>query len=197
VRRRIYLIGAAVAALSLVVGVGISLAAKHHKPKPPPPPKPKVAVLSCVMNLSTVPPEGQANVDQPPGDGDTYGANSCTNSVVTFGSGMAHTAFTVPDSGDTVGTYQEFFKTGMVSGSFDITPNESPPINETGFYSQTWTGTIGIEHATGAYTGITGVKNTGVLNCSTADSGVHMTCTERIKISIPPPVSATGVGALR
>jgi hypothetical protein len=36
------------------------------------------------------------------------------------------------------------------------------------------------------------VKNTGVLNCSTQDSGVHMVCTERIKISIPPPVSATG-----
>jgi hypothetical protein len=197
VRRRIYLIGAAVAALSLVVGVGAAFAVKNHKhPHPAPLRKPKIVLLSCVMNLSTVPPEGQANVDQPPSDGDTYGANSCPGNSM-FGSGMAHTAFTVPDSGDTVGTYQEYFKTGMVSGSFDITPNESPPINQTGFYSQTWTGTIGLEHATGSYTGITAVKNTGVLNCSTEDSGVHMTCTERIKISIPPPVSATGTTALR
>jgi hypothetical protein len=183
VRRRIHLIGTAVAALSLVIGVGVALAATHHHPKPA---KPTEAMLRCSMSLATVPPAGQANVDQPPTAGDTYGPASCPNRAA-FGGGMAHTSFTVPDSGDTVGTYQEYFRTGTVAGSFDITPNESPPISSTGFYSQTWTGTITLDKATGTFAGIKGKTGTGVLNCSTQDSGVHMTCSERIKILIPPP----------
>jgi hypothetical protein len=189
VRRRIYLIGTAVAALSLVVGVGVALAAKqHHHPKVA---KPKVMLLRCNMQLSTTPPTGQANVDQPPTEGDTYGPVNCPN-LASFGSGVAHTSFTVPDSGDTVGKYEQYFHAGMVGGSFDITPNESPPISSTGFFSQTWTGTITLDKATGVYAGIKGKKGTGVLNCSTDDSGVHMTCNERIKIVVPPPAATPG-----
>ncbi len=190
-KRRIYTAGAAVAVVSLAVGVGVAMAAttSHHHKRHVPPPKPKLVGVKCTWALSTVPPAGQANVDQPPSDGDTYGTSDCG----TSGSGVVHTSFTVPDSGDTVGTYTAYYGAGTVSGSFDMSPNESPPISDTGFYSQTWTGTLKLTTTTGSYLGVKEKKD-GVLNCSTADSGVHMTCVARIGLLIPPAPTATGTG---
>ena len=186
-RRRMYLAGAAVAVVSLVVGVGVALAAdKSHANKP----KVKVERVTCTMSLATTPPGGQAYVDQPPTQGDTYGPVHCP----LLGSGDMHTAFNVPDSGDTVGTYVQYFQGGEVSGKFDMTPNESPPISPTGFYSQTWTGTITLDHGTGLYKGYQSKHGTGVINCSTADSGVHMSCTTRMRVKIPPPTSSGTAG---
>jgi hypothetical protein len=189
VKRRIYTAGAAVTVVSLVVGVGVALAAtttpkhKHHQPVA----KPKVVFLKCNWSLSTVPPQGQASVDQPPTQGDTYGSAGCP----ALGSGVVHTSFTVPDDGDTVGTFTQYLGNGTLSGAFDITPNDSPPISATGFYTQTWTGKMTLARTTGMYAGDTGKKGTGVLNCATADSGVHMTCTGTIKVVVPPPATTT------
>jgi hypothetical protein len=189
-----YTAGAAVAVVSLVVGVGVAFAATashHHKHHPKvAPPKPKVVFLKCAWSESTVPPQGQANVDQPPDNGDTYGPADCGG----WGAGTVHTVFNVPDNGDTVGTYTMYLSEGTMSGSFDVSPNEAPPLSDTGFYSQTFTGTVKLARGTGLYQGVKGQK-VGVMNCSTADSDVHMTCVARLKAVVPPGTDvSTGAG---
>jgi hypothetical protein len=96
-------------------------------------------------------------------------------------------SFTVPESGDTVGTYYQYFRAGTVYGEFDLTPLPGTGISGTSFQSQSWTGTVTVTGGTGIYNGITRVKGkqgVGTMNCTSPDS-VHVTCTERIKVVLP------------
>lgn len=175
-RSRICLAIAAVAAVSLVV-VGTGSAATPLTVKPTP--------LKCHLSLSTVPPAGQAAVTQPPSGGQQYGSFHCPSSV--FGGGTAADTFNVPDTGDTVGKYTEYFNGGTIHGAFDLTPSEgSGNLTPTSFESESWTGTITVTGGTGAYKGIKGAKgkkNIGVFNCTSPDS-VHLACTEKIKVDL-------------
>lgn len=138
--------------------------------------------MRCNIALSTVPPAGQTSVDQPPVQGDQYGPARCHQPG--FGSGVESTTFTVPDSGDTVGTYVQYLGAGTITGAFDLTPNESQPITATTFYSESWTGKVTVTGGTGIYKGIRAKRASGVLTCTTPDE-VHLTCKERIKVFLP------------
>ena len=145
--------------------------------------KVKPTTLHCSASLTTTPPPGSATVDQPASQGSQYGPTHCPTK--SFGGGIMEDSFTVPDSGDTVGTYKQYFNAGTIKGEFDLTPNEGAPISGTTFTSETWTGTITVTGGTGAYKGIKGTKTPGVINCSSDDS-VHLSCTEKVKVKMPP-----------
>lgn len=174
-RRRNWLALTAVMASTLAVGTGIAVAASGKGAAVA-----SVIKLNCKLSLTTTPPPGDNAVAQPPGSGNQYGPIHCRPAVLSlFGGGIVADAFTVPDSGDTVGTFTEYFKTGSVSGMFDITPLESD-FSATSFSSQTWQGTVKVKSGTGIYKGIK-EKKVGTMTCTSPDS-VHLTCSEKIKL---------------
>lgn len=154
----------------------MALAASTKKPAVKP------ITLKCSISMTTEPPSGSASVDQPPAQGSQYGPLHCPTK--SFGPGIISDSFTVPDSGDTVGTYVQYFNAGSIKGAFDLTPDEGAPISDTNFSSQTWTGTVTVTGGTGIYKGIKGKKGTGTMSCSSPDS-VHVTCTEHVKVTMP------------
>jgi hypothetical protein len=175
VRRRMWFAVTVVTAASLAAGVGMAFAASPKKASA----KTKAKTLNCSVSLTTEPPDGSNAVAQPSSQGQMYGPIHC--STKGFGGGVESAPFTVPDSGDTVGTYTAYFKQGTVSGSFDWTPQQQVDISA--FQSQTWQGTMTITGGTGLYKGIVGKKATGVENCTSPDS-VHVTCTAKIKFTM-------------
>ena len=179
-RRRMWFALIVVMAASLVIGVGFAGAASPKKPAA------KFTTLNCRVSLTTEPPPGSNTVNQPQAQGSQYGPIHCR--TAGFGGGLEGDSFTIPDSGDTVAKYNAYFSAGSIKGSFDITPGEPGPLSSNSFSSQTWTGTMTVDGGTGVYKGITGKKNSGVMNCSSPDS-VHMTCTETVKVKMP---STTG-----
>ena len=189
--RRIYFAGAAVGMASLVLGAGVSLAASTlpHQKKA----KPRTELLSCTSSPTADPPPGQANVDQPPDAGNQYGPADCTSAG--FGRGIIRTKFTVPDSGDMVGTYEEYFNAGTIKGTFNLSPtNSDNPIGSDTFSSQSFEGQITVTSGTGAYKGVKGKNSKGTMSC-TSDDSVHSTCDEHVAVLIPPaPAMGTGTG---
>lgn len=173
-RRRTWCALTAVTAASLAVGGGIAAAAS---PKTTTTAKP--VKLTCKLTFNTTPQPGDNTVAQPESQGSQYGPVHCARTG--FGGGLVGDSFTVPDSGDTVGKYTEYFNAGSISGKFDLAPQEGAPIDQTTFSSLTWQGTIKITRGTGVYAGIKGEKGTGVMKCSTTDS-VHFACREKIKV---------------
>jgi hypothetical protein len=138
----------------------------------------KTVLLKCHISLGTLPPPGSAAVDQPPAQGAQYGTVHCRGGSV--GWGVEKSSFTVPDSGDTVGSYTQYFGAGSIRGKFDLSPDEgSGDLTTTGFASESWTGTVTVTHGTGTLAKATGKK--GVMACASGDS-VHLTCTEKIKL---------------
>lgn len=191
-RRRVGFAGVAVAAVSLIVGVGFAFAASHKHHKHAKPAKPRPELLHCASTPTTVPPAGQANVDQPPDGGNQYGSVTC--STTGFGTGIMGDTFTIPDSGDMVGVYQQYFDAGSIKGTFDLSPGEGQPIGSDTFASQSWEGQVTVTGGTGVYQGVKGKNNKGTMSCNSPDS-VHMTCTENVTIMIPPPATTTTTGS--
>ncbi len=169
-RRRTWFVMTAVMTASLAVGVGMAGAAAA----------PKAMKLTCHLSMVTTPPPGSNTVDQPPSQGLQYGPLHC--GTHGFGRGIVADSFTVPDSGDTVGKYTQYFKAGSVTGSFDIAPQESGGISLNNFSSQTWEGTIRVTGGTGVFSLIKEKKGSGVFTCTSADS-VHLSCVEKIKLT--------------
>jgi hypothetical protein len=169
VRRRILLVGSALAVVPFVVGIGVAGAAANKTSTKP-------VVLKCHISLSTVPPPGSNTVDQPSSQGLSYGQAHCPK----IGGGVEQQSFNVPDSGDTVGKYWQYFSTGSIRGKFDLSPEEgSGALSATSFESESWTGTVTVTGGTGTLAGAVGKK--GTLDC-TSDDTVHLTCTEKIKL---------------
>jgi hypothetical protein len=175
VRRRFLFAMTAVMASSLAVGVGLAGAAT--------PPKPKATHLNCHMQLTTTPPAGSSTVNQPTSQGSQYGPVHCPRAG--FGGGVMSDSFTVPDNGNTMGTYTQYFNAGSIRGVFVLQPQESGPISVGSFESQSWMGTVTITGGTGIYHGIKSIKTPGVMTCTSPDS-VHLTCTEKIRAFVPP-----------
>jgi hypothetical protein len=174
VKRRICLVGTAIAAVPFAVGLSVATAASKTTPA-----KPKTVVLKCHISVGTVPPPGSAAVDQPPSQGVQYGTVHCPGA--SFGGGVEKSTFTVPDSGDTVGSYAQYFSGGSIHGKFDLSPQEgSGDLTTVGFSSESWTGTVTVTGGTGTLAKASGKK--GTLNCTSGDS-VHLTCTERLKLT--------------
>jgi hypothetical protein len=154
-------------ASSLVIGVGIALAVA-----------PKATKLTCHMSLTTAPPYGSNTVSQPAPQGSQYGPVHCGRKT---GGGVVADVFTVPDSGDTVGTFTQYFTGGTIRGSFDIAPQEAGPVSLGSFESQAWMGSMKVTGGTGSYNGIKTARE-GVLKCASPDS-VHLVCTEKVHIT--------------
>lgn len=171
-KRRICLVGIAVSAVPFAVGISVATAASKSTPAAKP------TVLKCHLSLGTVPPPGSAAVDQPASQGAQYGTVHCGGA--SFGWGVEKDTFNVPDSGDTVGNYAQYFGSGSIRGKFDLTPTPgSGDLTGTGFSSQSWTGTVTVTGGTGTLAKAAGKK--GVLKC-TSDDSVHLSCTEKIKL---------------
>jgi hypothetical protein len=175
VKRRICLVGIAIAAVPFAVGISVATAASKSKA---PKPAVKAVVLKCHMSLGTLPPPGSASVDQPPSGGAQYGTVHCAGA--SFGWGVEKDSFNVPDSGDTVGHYVQYFGTGSIRGKFDLSQDENGDVSSTDFTSESWTGTVTVTAGTGTLAKAAGKK--GVLKCTSGDS-VHLTCTEKLKLT--------------
>lgn len=166
-RGRFVFVVTAVMASSLAVGVGIAVAVA-----------PAATKLTCHMSLTTAAPAGSNAVAQPATQGWQYGAVHCGRAAI--GGGVMADSFTVPDTGNTVGTFTQYFRAGTVHGSFNIAPLESGPITVQSFESQDWLGVLKVTGGTGVYSAIKGKR--GVFACSSPDS-VHLTCTEKIRVT--------------
>jgi hypothetical protein len=172
VRRRICLAGTALAVVPFAVGISAATAAPKTT-------APKAVVLKCHISLGTVPPAGSAAVDQPPSQGAQYGTVHCGGA--SFGFGVEKSTFKVPDSGDTVGSYAQYFGSGSIRGKFDLSPSEGNGlISSNNFESESWTGTVTVTGGTGSLAKAAGKK--GTLKCTSGDT-VHLTCTEKLKLS--------------
>jgi hypothetical protein len=170
VRRRI-LAGTAIAVVPFALGLSVATAAPNSAPKG--------TLLKCHISLGTVPPPGSPSVDQPPSQGAQYGTVHCGGA--SFGWGVEKDTFKVPDTGDTVGSYTQYFGTGSIRGKFDLTPGEgSGNLSSSSFTSESWVGTVTVTGGTGTLAKAAGKK--GVLKCTSGDS-VHLTCTEKLTLS--------------
>jgi hypothetical protein len=173
VMRRICLVGAALAG-SLVFGVATAPAAKTQKPK-----KVKPTKVMCKLTVSVSVPSGDTQLALPASDGSMYGSASCPKE---FGGGIAAYGFTLQDDGDLTGAFRQYYLNGTVHGTYDLSPADSSPSSPSTFLSQSYTGTGTVEGGSGAFKGATG---TSTMTCTTPDS-VHMSCTERLKLTLPP-----------
>jgi hypothetical protein len=164
-------VGTAIAAVPFAVGISAAAAApKSTAPKP--------VVLKCHISLGTLPAPGSAVVDQPPARGAQYGTVHCAGAL--FGWGVEKSTFKVPDSGDSVGSYAQYFGAGSIRGKFDLAPLEAPgDLSSTSFQSESWTGKVTVVSGTGAFAKATGKK--GILRCASGDT-VHLTCTEKLTL---------------
>lgn len=173
-KRRICLVGTALAVVSLVVAISVNTAGAKTAGKKP---ASKGIVVKCHLSLGTVPPAGQPSVEQPPSNGTLYGPARCSQ----LGSGIEQANFKVPDSGDTVGKYWQYFGNGSIHGKFDLTPSEGfGALSSSSFSNEAWTGTVTVTGGTGAFAKAAGKK--GTMKCTSVDT-VHLTCTEKIKLT--------------
>ena len=173
------LVGAAICASSLVAGAGFASAASNSAATAV-----KRITLNCKIDMTTVPPAG-SNVVLVAPQGKQYGPDRCA--TAGFGSGIIANTFTVPDSGDTVGVFSQYFRAGGIFGKFDLTPLQGTGISPTSFQSQAWTGTVTVTGGTGIYSGIThakGKKGIGRMHCTSPDS-VHLSCTDSVNVVLP------------
>lgn len=170
-RRRTYLGGTAVAAASLAVCVGTALAAAPSKTTA------KSVVFKCHISLTTEAPWGTQVVDVPPSKGTQYGPSHCGR----FGGAVQADSFKIPDSGDMVGGYAQYFLAGTIHGKFDLQPLTGLEPTSTTFESQDWSGTVTVTGGTGTWAKVTGKK--GTLTCTSPDS-VHLHCVEKVKLTL-------------
>jgi hypothetical protein len=175
VRRRIWFALTAVAAASIAISAGMAGAAGATTGSAA---AANAFKMHCKMSLATVPPKDSNVVDQPSEQGSQYGPVHCGQPLL-FGGGIAADRFTVPDNGDIVGTFTQYFKSGSVSGRFDLSPQEAD-FSATNFEGQSWEGPVKVVRGTGLYKGIKG-KRAGTLSC-TSDDSVHLSCVEKVKL---------------
>lgn len=167
-RRRICLVGAALGLCPLGFVAGPAVAAAGHRSKPN---RVAAKAVTCAAKTSIVIAGGETQVLPPAQQGGEYGIVRCARML---GSGVQADTFTVPASGDTLAKFAMYFGTGMVKGTYDLTP-QSTGLN---FLKTDWTGTMRILGGTGAYKG---VKGTGTMVCRSVD-GIHTTCTDRLRL---------------
>lgn len=165
--RRTRLTAAAIAGV-LAVGAGATAAAA--------PANRAGAKPTCALKLTEQIPDGETAVNPADTRGSHVGTVACGK---LLGAGLAWTAFTVPASGDLVGTFKQYFATGSLRGKFDLVPDDSNPPGTTSFAASSYTGTLAVTGGTGAYQA---AKGTGKITCHSADS-IHLSCTEHLKLT--------------
>lgn len=169
-RRRICLAVTVVGVAPLALGAVVASAAAAA---------PSGMVLKCKIQMTATPLAGTNVVDQPPTQGWMYGPVSCPH--VGFGGGIEASSFTVPLSGDTVGTFTQYLSAGSIKGKFDLVPQEVGPPSSSFFSSASWAGDLTVTSGTGVYKGIKSNRKAGTMTC-TSDDTVHLLCSEKVKV---------------
>jgi hypothetical protein len=176
-----WLVVAALAVGLLVIGATSALGAKPVARATPRPVKFKV---TCKSSVGDVPAAGDNSVVPPVDQGWQYGAVQCGK---VFGRGIAANKFALQDSGDLEGTWSQYYRVGTIRGKFAMTPADTgPPSSPTTFAAISYAGTATVDGGTGAYRK---AKGKGTMKCSSTD-GVHFTCTDTVKVALPPPASS-------
>lgn len=161
--KRICLLGAVVAAI-LALGVTSALAAKKSTTSG--------KKFACVAAVTLQAPSNDTNITPDAQSGILAGAFGCPKPI---GQGVEALRYTMADSGDLVGKWQQWFNTGTLYGTFDLTPNpNNQPSDTTTFSAASYSGTFVIKNGTGTAAKTTGK---GTIKCATKDS-VHYACKE-------------------
>jgi hypothetical protein len=164
VKRRIWLIGAAISAIPLAFAVAAAAANGGGA---------NVVKVTCRTATGIMIANGEAVVTPPVQQGTEYGTASCGRQ---FGDGVQADTFTVPPAtGDTVAKFTLYFAAGTLHGTYDLTPQEG----SFNFLETDWLGTLTVKSGTGTFQGM---KGTGTMKCKTLD-GIHTTCTDKLKLS--------------
>ena len=187
--KRIYLVGAAMAAL-LCAALSTTPAFATSAATKPASAKAKTVVkntlvttkLTCDIKLATQIPSNDVTVTQGAASGTQTGTAGCGEPLFR---GVEQDTFLQDDSGDLTGKYQQWFNAGSVYGTYALTPGDSGPPTTTSFTAASYTGTITVTNGTGVFKKATG---TGTLACATTDSA-HYTCTEKLKLVQTVPVT--------
>jgi hypothetical protein len=170
--RRISLVATAMTVALLTIGVAAGAAKTHAKPK-------KVtAKVTCALALTAEVPAGDTVVT--PGDpsGSQFGFVGCGK---LLGQGVQSDPYSQTASGDTVGSYKQYFGTGSIHGLYDLSVTEQSAPTTTTFTATSYAGTMSVTGGSGTWAG---VRGKGTLTCSTPDA-IHTSCTEHLKLKLP------------
>jgi hypothetical protein len=189
--KRIYLVGAAMAAL-LCAALTTAPAFATSAAKKPASVKTKTVVkntlvttnMTCSIKLATQIPSDDVTVTQGAASGTQSGSAGCAKPLFR---GVQQDSFLQDDSGDLSGKYQQWYNAGSVYGMYTLTPEDTGPPTTTSFTAASYTGTITVTDGTGFFKQATG---TGTLACATTDSA-HYTCTEKLKLVQTVPATVT------
>jgi hypothetical protein len=163
--RRTRLAAALVGVLTLgAAATSVATAAAKH---------PAAIKPTCALALTQQIPAGETAINQADTSGTKVGTVTCGK---LLGTGLAEMAFTIPDSGNLVGTTKQYFALGSMHGSYVLVPDQT---DSNSFTASSYTGTLIIKGGTGAYQL---AKGTGTLKCTSSDS-VHLNCVEHLKLS--------------
>lgn len=176
--KRIVFTGAAVAALFTagVPAAAMAATSAHHAKKTTTTTKTVTTHESCKLSLTTVAPPGSSGVTAGTTTGVNFGNSTCSSARP----GVARQMFSIDTAGDLNGKLQQWFATGSVYGTFQLTASSlSAPPTATSFGKAKYTGTVKLTGASGMMKGISG---TGTMACYTPDS-LHFTCVEKLTLS--------------
>ncbi|MDQ6806441.1 MAG: hypothetical protein M3065_16075 [Actinomycetota bacterium] len=132
--------------------------------------------LRCGLAFSVQVSPTDSTVTQGATKGKHAGAVKCR--AKELGTGVEFDSFTTDGAGDISGTWQEWFNTGSVYGSYTLAPNESRPPTAQSFAAASYTGGFTIKGGTGADAKTTGK---GTMACATPNS-IQYTCKESGKL---------------
>jgi hypothetical protein len=180
--KRIFLVGAAMAALLTagIVTAPASATPAAKKPasankKPVTKLEPVKTTLTCTLKLITQIPSNDVTVTQGAESGTQYGRAGCAKPLF---SGVEQNSFLQDESGNLTGKYQQWFNAGSVYGAYTLTAEDTGPPTTTSFTDASYTGTVTVTNGTGLFKKATG---TGTLACTTTDLA-HYACTEKLKL---------------
>jgi hypothetical protein len=180
--KRIFLVGAAMAALLTAGIVTASASATPAAKKPASANKKPVTKLApvkttvtCTLKLVTQIPSNDVTVTQGAESGTQYGRAGCAKPLF---SGVEQNSFLQDESGNLTGKYQQWFNAGSVYGAYTLTAEDTGPPTTTSFTDASYTGTVTVTNGTGLFKKATG---TGTLACTTTDLA-HYACTEKLKL---------------
>lgn len=147
-RNRLMTAAALAATATLAAGVGSAPAAKTKQ-------------VTCSLELTT---QGMPNPSST-----HFGHARCP---APLGKGVHFNSFTVmpasPTSGAVTAKFKNYFDTGTTNGTSKLTYAASAP------GKVAYTGTVKYTGGTGAFKG---AKGSGTIDCTSADAGLHKSCT--------------------
>lgn len=172
---RISTVGAASAAAVLAFAIAPAAGVAKSKKS-----KSKANLVSCVAKVAVEAPtsataQDQVFPDQTPGT--QWGTIHCGKGV---GSGLEELSYTIPVSGDEVGSFVAYFKGATIRGKFDLVSEEGSLFGNGTTASFGYAAFAGpIKHISGTGS-LASAKSTGALATCTSQDGVHFKCQEKL-----------------